>query len=247
MQLLPIIFAPFIGSFVGVLIRRLPAGRPIVLARSACDSCGHALGARDLVPLASFFLLRGRCRSCQAPIGWFHPAVELAAVVVALWAALVLSEAPWVWASCVLGWTLLALAWIDVEHMLLPDVLTLPLLLAGLGCTLLLQPESVFEHALGAALGYLAFRAIAVGYQAWRGRAGMGAGDAKLFAAGGAWLGWQALPWVVVEASVGGIVVALIARLLGHRISRSTALPFGPFIAAAIWLVWLYGVPLPTE
>jgi len=244
MQFLPVIFAPFIGSFLGVLIRRLPAGQPIALARSVCASCGRSLAVRDLVPVVSFLLLRGRCRTCHAPIGVFHLAVELAAVAVALWAALTLTEPGWVSASCVLGWTLLTLGWIDVEHMLLPDVLTLPLLLAGLGATLLLDPGDVVDHALGAVVGYLVFRTIAVAYRAWRDRDGLGGGDAKLLAAAGAWLGWQALPWVVLEASLAGIAAALLARLLGRRVSRTTALPFGPFIAAAIWLVWLYGMPL---
>jgi len=243
MQFLPVIFAPFIGSFLGVLIRRLPRGQPIVLARSACVSCGRGLAVRDLVPVLSFLLLRGRCRTCHAPIGVFHLAIELTAVAVALWAALTLAEPDWVWASCVLGWTLLALGWIDVEHMMLPDVLTLPLLLAGLGATLLLDPGDALDHALGAVVGYLAFRAIAAGYRAWRGHDGLGGGDAKLLAAAGAWLGWQALPWVVLEASLAGIAAALVAHLLGRRISRTTALPFGSFIAAAVWLVWLYGVP----
>lgn len=244
MQFLPVILAPFIGSFLGVLIRRLPAGQPIALARSACASCGRRLDVRDLVPVVSFVVLRGRCRTCRAPIGVFHLAVELAALAVALWAALTLTEPAWIWASCVLGWVLLVLGWIDVEHMMLPDVLTLPLLLAGLGATLLLDAPDVADHALGAVLGYVAFRAVAAGYRAWRGRDGLGGGDAKLLAAAGAWLGWQALPWVVLEASLAGIGAALIARLLGHRISGATALPFGPFIALGIWLVWLYGVPM---
>ncbi len=243
MQFLPVILAPFIGSFLGVLIRRLPAGQPIVLARSACAACGHRLGVRDLVPVVSYLVLRGRCRRCGAPIGVFLPAVELAAAAVALWAALTLTGPGWVWASCVLGWTLLALGWIDAGHMMLPDVLTQPLLLAGLGATLLLDPEDITDHALGAVAGYVVFRAVALGYRAWRGRTGLGGGDARLLAAAGAWLGWQALPWVVLEASVAGIAAALVARLLGRRISGTTALPFGPFIAAAVWVVWLYGVP----
>jgi leader peptidase (prepilin peptidase) / N-methyltransferase len=244
MQLLPIIFAPFIGSFLGVLIRRLPAGQAIVFGRSACASCGSRLAARDLVPVVSFLLLGGRCRRCRAPIGGFHLAIELAAVAVALWAVLAQTEPGWTWASCLLGWTLLTLGWIDVEDMVLPDVLTLPLLLAGLGVTLLLQPRGIADHALGAAVGYVAFRVIAVGYRVWRGRSGLGAGDAKLLAAAGAWLGWQALPWVVFAASLAGIVAAAVAWLLGYHVRRTTAVPFGPFVAISIWLVWLYGMPM---
>jgi leader peptidase (prepilin peptidase) / N-methyltransferase len=241
---LAIIIAPFVGSFLGVLIRRLPIGQPVVLARSVCTCCGRPLTARDLVPVASFLILRGRCRICRAPIGLFHMAVEIAATLIAAWATLTMTGPEWIWASCLLGWTLLTLAWIDAEHMLLPDVLTLPLLLAGLACTVLLQPQNATDHALGAALGYVFFRAVAILYRHYRGRTGLGGGDAKLLAAAGAWLGWQALPWVVVEASLGGIAAALIAGLLGHRISRTTAVPFGSFIAAASWLVWLYGLPL---
>lgn len=245
MDWLAVIVAPFIGSFLGVLIRRLPKGQPVALARSVCTSCGRPLTPRDLLPVVSFLFLRGRCRTCHAPIGFFHIAVEIAATLIAIWATLTMTEPEWIWASCLLGWTLLALAWIDVEHMLLPDVLTLPLLLAGLGCTVLLQPQSATDHALGAALGYVVFRGVGGLYRRYRGWTGLGGGDAKLLAAAGAWLGWQALPWVVVGASLGGIAAALIAALLGHRISRTTAVPFGSFIAAATWLVWLYGLPLP--
>jgi leader peptidase (prepilin peptidase)/N-methyltransferase len=106
-----------------------------------------------------------------------------------------------------------------------------------------LDPRDIFDHALGAAAGYLVFRAVAMAYRAWRGRDGLGGGDAKLLAAAGAWLGWQALPAVVLEASLAGIAAALVARVLGRRIVATTVLPFGPFIAAAIWLVWLYGAP----
>lgn len=244
MTLLPVIVAPFIGSFLGVLIRRLPAGQPVVLARSCCVSCGSNLVASDLVPVVSFLALRGRCRRCGAPIGLFHLAIELASIAVALWVVLTQTEPGWIWVGCVLGWTLLALAWIDAEHMVLPDVLTLPLVLAGLGVCVLLERREAADHALGAALGYVVFRAVAAFYQRWRGRTGLGGGDAKLLAAAGAWLGWQALPWVVLEASLAGIAAALAARLLGWQVSRATALPFGPFLAAAIWLVWLYGMPL---
>ena len=132
--LLPaLLVAPFVGSFLGVLIRRLPDGRPVALARSRCEACGAAIPARHMLPIGSFFLLRGRAACCGAPIARAHPAIELAAVAVTLWAGSVAGDDfARLWAGCVLGWTLLALAWIDAERMLLPDVLTLGLLLAGL-------------------------------------------------------------------------------------------------------------------
>ena len=127
----PVIAAPFVGSFLGVLVLRLPAGQPVGLVRSACPHCGMTLGLGDLVPLASWLVLRGRCRHCSAALGPFYPGIEIAALGLAAWAALAL-PAPLVWAGCVLGWTLLAAALIDLRHLILPDALVLPLIPAGI-------------------------------------------------------------------------------------------------------------------
>ncbi len=238
--LLSLLAAPFAGSFLCVLILRLPAARPVAWARSACDVCGTPLGIRDMVPLVSYLVLRGRCRHCQAAIDPIHPAVELAAVAVALAAALVEPDPAQLWLDCALGWTLLALAWIDWQSMRLPDVLTLPLLLAGLVVTVLWQPQDVLDHATAAITAYLALRGLALAYRRLRGREGLGAGDAKLLAAAGAWLGLAPLPWVVLLAASAGLVAALVWMAAGRRIDAGTALPFGPWLAAAIWAVWLY-------
>ena len=239
--LAPLLVAPFVGSFLGVLIRRLPDGRPVGWARSACEQCGHSLGAADLVPLASYALRRGRCRYCDAPIGAFHPAIELAAIGVAGWAALVEPAAARLWADCVLGWGLLALAWIDWQHWRLPDVITLPLLLLGLGATAIEAPAALTAHAGGAALGWAGLLALAAAYRALRGRAGLGGGDAKLLGAGGAWLGWRALPEVAVLGALAGIALALAQAARGRRLHAAMAVPFGPGLALAIWLWRLYG------
>ncbi len=237
----PLIAAPFIGSFLGVLIRGLPASRPVVARRSACESCGHALGPAQLVPIVSFIVQRGRCRHCGARIAPMHLGVELAALGVAAWAAMTLPDAPTLWLGCALGWTLLALGWIDWLHMILPDVLTLPLVLMGLAATWILDPDAVADHAAAAALGYLAFRALEIGYRRLRGRDGLGQGDAKLLAAAGAWVGLAALPMVIFGGAVAGLCAALVMRLRGERIGATTALPFGPALALALWVVWLYG------
>ena len=239
----PLILAPFVGSFLGVLIRSLPEGRPVALRRSACEACGQALGPIELLPIVSFVVLRGRCRHCGAPIARMHLAVELAALGVAAWAASVLADAPTLWAGCVLGWTLLALGWIDWTHMVLPDALTLPLVLAGLGVTWRLEPEALTDHAAAAIAGYVAFRLLELGYRRLRGRDGLGQGDAKLAAACGAWVGLAALPWVVVGGAVAGLGAALMLQLRGRQVGAATALPFGPALALALWVVWLYGVP----
>lgn len=157
-----------------------------------------------------------------------------------LMAALALDSATAVWVASLLGWVLLALGWIDALCFRLPDVLTLPLLLAGLALTGLDAPDDLPWHALGAAGGYLALRGIAIGYRLLRGREGLGAGDAKLLAAAGAWLGPAALPWLVLIAAVVALAWAGVAALAGRSVQATTVLPFGPFLAAAFWLLWLY-------
>lgn len=235
----PLLAAPFIGSFLGVLIVRLPAGTPITMARSACPHCAAKLTPIELVPLLSFLLLRGRCRHCSEPIGVFHPAVELAALAVAVLAVFVDPDPQRAWITCGLGWTLLTLAWIDSADFLLPDVLTLPLLLAGLGLTLLLDADALIDRCLAAALAYLSFQGIAVAYRKLRGRDGLGGGDAKLIAAAGAWCGLAALPLVVLGSALTGLLAALGLALAGRTVTSTTRIPFGPCIALAFWLVWI--------
>jgi leader peptidase (prepilin peptidase)/N-methyltransferase len=193
---------------------------------------------RDLVPLASWLIARGRCRFCGGPLGWFYPGIELAATAVAL-AALFADGGPQVWLDCLLGWWLLVLGWIDVRCWLLPDALTLPLVVAGLGITAWLDPARLVVCALGAALGYIGLRAIGWAYRMLRGGDGIGQGDAKLLAAAGAWLGVAALPQVILLAAAAALVAALGMRLAGARLGPRSPLPFGPFLASAMWLLWL--------
>jgi leader peptidase (prepilin peptidase) / N-methyltransferase len=237
---LMLLLAPIIGSFLGVLIRRLPGGRPVAFARSACESCGTVLTVRDLIPLVSYGLQRGRCRRCGAAISRFHPAIELAAIGVALW-AMTVDDGDWLIADCALGWTLLALAVCDWRSYRLPDALTLPLILLGLAATWRLRPEELTAHALAAALAYTVFRALSWLYRRLRGREGLGKGDAKLLAAAGAWVGLVPLGDVVLAAAALGLLLAVILALrTGRPLSGQTVLPFGPCLACATWLVWLY-------
>jgi leader peptidase (prepilin peptidase) / N-methyltransferase len=234
-----VLAAPFIGSFLGVVVRRLPAGRPIVAGRSHCESCGAALRLRDLVPIASWLAARGRCRVCGQPLGWFYPGIELAAATVAI-AAVIADGGPQTWLDCLFGWWLLTLGWIDLRCWLLPDVLTLPLVVAGLVVAVCLDPASLTACAGGAALGYLGLRLVGWLYRLLRGGEGIGQGDAKLLAASGAWLGAAALPQVILLAASTALVAALGLRLAGVRLGARSALPFGPFLAFATWLLWLF-------
>ncbi len=233
-----VLAAPFIGSFLGVVVQRLADGRPVALSRSHCEECGAALAVRDLVPLFSWLATGGRCRFCRCVLGWFYPGIELAALAIALISVSV-DGGERAWLDCLLGWWLLALGWIDLRSWLLPDALTLPLVLAGLAAAIAFDPEGLTDRAVGAIAGYLGLRAVGFLYRALRGREGLGQGDAKLLAAAGAWVGLRALPQVVLLAALAGLFAAGCLRLVGVRLDAQSALPFGPFLALAAWLVWL--------
>src|ERR1700712_1120306 len=139
-SLWPLLAAPYVGSFLGVLIQRLPTGRPVIMARSECEGCGAPLAAVDLITVLSFAWQRGRCRHCDAGISPFHWWVELAAIVVPASALLAGWEGSTLWATCAAGWMLLALAWIEASKKMLPDALMLSMILAGLCTTWWFEP-----------------------------------------------------------------------------------------------------------
>lgn len=239
-----IVAAPFIGSFLGVLALRLPERRPFAWSRSCCDHCGQVLSVADLIPIASYIALRGRCRYCHAPIGRMLLVTEIGALVVAVWAGLETSG--WILAaSCFLGWSLLLLAIIDWRVQLLPDAVTLPLLAAGLIASYALMSASWLQHVIGAAAGFFGVVILALVYHVLRGREGIGFGDAKLMAALGAWVSWEGLPTLLLWGSIFGLTVALVQAKMRGRVSLSDRVPFGTFLAAGGWLVWLYGPLLP--
>lgn len=229
--------APAIGSWLGVLIRRWPKGAPMVLGRSACEHCGRQLGTADLIPLLSFAWLRGRCRYCGSAIGWFHPGVEIAAFAVAALAVVADGSGWTLVAHTALGWALLCAVWIDAETLLLPDAITLPLVLAGLAFTSLQNPDALYDHAAAAALGYIGFRLLDELYALVRHRHGLGEGDAKLLAGAGAWLGLAALPSVILAAGLAGLLGALL--LIRHGRSSAAPLPFGPALALGFFAICL--------
>ncbi len=235
-----VLAGPCVGSFIGLLADRLPAGRPVVRGRSACDHCGGVLGLRDLVPIFGWLARRGRCRRCGQRISPLYPAIEIGAGAIAVWALAVLPG--WTaWAGAALGWTLLALALIDVRAMELPDRLTLPLIPAGLAVAWAVGADRLAHHAAGAAAGFLLVVLVGLAYRLARRREGIGFGDAKLMAAAGAWVSWEGLAGVLLLAAVGGLVGALARARLAGAASIARPLPFGPYIAGALWLTWLYG------
>ncbi len=249
------LLTPVAGSFLGVLIRRIPRGETVVSGRSHCESCHVPLSARDLIPILSYAMQKGRCRHCKSRITPDHLWIELAALTVpamALLARMIASHfqdipfqlADWDALSfvgdCILGWGLLALSVIDLICLRLPDMLTLPLLLIGLvEGYVTAGTDGALDRALGSTAGWLIFALIAVGYRMIRHRQGLGGGDVKLLAMGGAWVGLGALPVIIGAGSAFGIVLALATAMRSGRFNMTILVPFGPCLAAAIWLARL--------
>jgi leader peptidase (prepilin peptidase)/N-methyltransferase len=222
---------------------------------SACPGCGTAIAAHHNVPVLGFLWLRGRCPTCGYGISPRYPIVEAAAAVLGLVVAWVFGP-PWqtsaalgVWhtfAALGFTWTLLALTLIDLDHKLLPDSMTLPLLWAGLLVNALpvlgapMFAPSLHSAVIGAAAGYLALWTVYQLFKLLTGKEGMGHGDFKLLAALGAWLGWEMLPLVILLSAVVGSVVGIAMIVLGGR-SSQTQIPFGPYLAGAGWIALLWG------
>lgn len=226
------------GSFIGALVSRWPRGESVVHGRSHCDSCGHGLRARDLVPVLSYVALRGRCRECGARILAAHLVAELGAALVGA-TAFAVAPPPEALTGLAFGWTLVALALLDARHLWLPDRLTLPLAAAGVAASALDFSPSLTDSLIGAAAGYAALTLIALAYQALRKRRGLGGGDPKLLGAIGAWLGWPLLPPVLLLASLAGLAAVALSTTRGTTVSGSDKLPLGTLMALAAWPLWL--------
>ena len=239
-------FGLMVGSFLNVLIWRLPAEEQVVKGRSHCRSCGKMIAWYDNIPLASFVALKGRCRSCGKKISWSYPLVELAAGLLFAGTALRFGQSPLVWAYGTLGAALIALSVIDWREMILPDELTLPGIALGLGLSFVL-PELHGETSRWAGLrsGFLGAIAGAgtlwvvgkVGKWMFR-RDAMGEGDVRLMAAVGAFIGlWKVLLVNLILAPVAGAVVGLVLK---YRYGRDL-IPFGPFLALGTFAAIFWG------
>src|SRR5690554_7310566 len=215
----------------------------LLLPRSLCPSCEAPIAWHDNLPLFGWLKRRGRCASCKARISPQYPLVELTGAVLAL-AVLVLFGASWqalfIYFACL---TLLALAVIDLRTQLLPDALTLPLLWAGLLYHLLFQPLMLPAAVIGAMAGYLVLWSVYWLFKLATGKEGMGYGDFKLLAALGAWLGWQALPLVLLLSAGVAALVGIALQLTQPRL-RGAPMPFGPFLAGAGIIMLLVGEAL---
>jgi leader peptidase (prepilin peptidase)/N-methyltransferase len=231
-----------IGSFLNVVIYRLPIGQSIVTPPSRCRKCGYQLQWYDNVPVLSWLLLRGRCRKCGVSVSIQYPIVELvtgALFVLVIWMT---PPGPLLATRLILVCILIALFGIDLEHQILPNVITLPGIAIGLLLSLI-APPGWKDALLGALLGAGVLYAIAGAYYLWRREEGMGMGDVKMLAMIGAFLGWQAVLVTLVLSSFAGAVIGL-ALMAAERGNMKFALPFGTFLAIGAVVAMLAGEPL---
>ena len=219
----------------------------LVSPRSACPRCKAPITAWQNIPVLSWLALRGRCAACKAPISVRYPSVELTTAILSAWAAWHFGFGAPALCAVAVTWTLIALTGIDIDHQLLPDSITLPLVWAGLLAAVLIGPipgaalpVSAGDAIMGAAAGYLSLWLVFHVFRLITGKEGMGYGDFKLFAALGAWMGWRVLPLIILLAAATGAVVGVLLIALRGR-DRAAPMPFGPYLAAAGWLALMYG------
>jgi leader peptidase (prepilin peptidase)/N-methyltransferase len=264
------IFGLIVGSFLNVVIHRLPImmrrawaqecrewlnadGHTgvapsnesdrrynLIVPRSQCPDCGHRITAKENIPVISYLSLRGRCAACGAPISLQYPLIEALTALLSLTVAWHFGYGWETVAALPLTWALIALAGIDFHTKLLPDSITLPMLWLGLVVNMGGLFTDLQSSVLGAACGYVSLWSVYHVFRLLTGKEGMGHGDFKLLAMLGAWSGWQTLPLVILLSSVVGAAVGIALIIIKGR-DRSNPIPFGPYLAVAGWIAFLWG------
>ncbi|MBD3664935.1 prepilin peptidase [Sulfitobacter aestuariivivens] len=244
LSLLLLLVSPAVGSFLAVMIDRLPRGESVVRPRSACRTCGALLRVGQMVPLLSFIVQRGRCASCGAEIPSWVFYVELLALGSAVLALARGGDIQIVWLHALFLWLLIALAGADLLWFRLPDVLTGCLVLTGFLIAARPGGLTLSDAALGAAVGAGSFLALRIGYRIMRGREGLGLGDVKLMAGLGAFAGLYDLPLLVLIGALIALSVAVLQRMrAADALAGQRAIPFGAALCAAAAVLWVLGLP----
>lgn len=260
-----LILGLMVGSFLNVVIHRLPrmmeigwqqqcaelrgetpAAHPrynLIVPRSACPRCNHAIGALENIPVISYLFLRGKCKGCGAAISPRYPVVEAISGILSAYAAWHFGFGWATFGALLLIWALLALTFIDFDTQLLPDDITLPLLWTGLLFNLSGTYTNLSSAVLGAVFGYLALWSVYWLFKLATGKEGMGYGDFKLLAALGAWLGWQMLPLIILLSSLVGAVVGIVLIVVARH-GRHIPIPFGPYLAGGGLIALFWGQAL---
>ncbi|WP_305406170.1 prepilin peptidase [Photobacterium leiognathi] len=266
--LFAVIFGLLVGSFLNVVIYRLPIMMErqwrkecqecfpeinaeqddsvfnLSFPRSRCPNCNHAISALENIPVISWLVLGGKCKECKAPISKRYPAIELLTAAMSLTVSLMLPPSWWSLAVIFFTFALIALTFIDIDKMLLPDQITLPLMWAGILLSVVgISPVSLTDSVIGAIAGYLSLWSVFWVFKLLTKKDGMGYGDFKLLAALGAWLGWQLLPFVVLLSSIVGALCGLVLLKMQDA-DNQTPFSFGPYLAIAGWIAMLWGAPI---
>lgn len=261
-----VVLGLLIGSFLNVVIHRIPLmlqqewksecrllleisepdanvnqpGYNLVFPHSHCPKCKHAIRAWENIPVISYLFLRGKCSSCKTSISIRYPIVELCTGILSGLVAWHFGPSWQMLAALLLTWCLIPLTMIDFDHQLLPDDITLPLIWIGLIVNSFSLFTSLPEAVWGAIVGYMSLWSIYWLFKLATGKEGMGFGDFKLLAALGAWMGWQAIPVIILLSSLVGAVVG-IAMIVTLGRDKNIPIPFGPYLAAAGWISLLWG------
>jgi len=233
--------SPLIGSFVETAYRRQSISPTNLMQRSRCNNCATPLSPLQLIPIFSYLFSRGKCAKCGAGISAYYFMTEIGFLLVTLWAFWAAPNNA-IYPTIVLGWLLVILARIDFASLILPDPLNFAVALLAVSILPFSQSTNLLDHLVGGVAGFVLLWAIDAAYKRWRGYAGLGRGDAKLFGAIGLWVGLTGLPSVLLIASISGLVAAIGAALINRQnLDRRTAIAFGPWLALGGWLTWLYG------
>lgn len=257
-----------VGSFLNVVIHRLPImmetdwkcqcrellelpeeEKPetynLMVPRSACPKCGHQITALENIPVISWLALGGKCRNCKTPISKRYPLVELATAILS---GVIAHQFGYGWplaGALLFTWSLIALTMIDYDHQLLPDNITLPMLWIGIGFNFFGFFTSLENAVIGAIAGYMSLWTVYWVFKIATGKEGMGFGDFKLLGMLGAWMGWQVIPGVVILSSFVGAVFGIAMILFVGR-DKSKPMPFGPYLATAGWIMFMWGDHINT-
>ncbi len=215
----------------------------LIVPRSRCGNCGHAISAIENIPVLSYLVLLGKCAKCRTPISIQYPMVEIFTALVSLVVGWHFGVSLQALAALLFSWCLIAASGIDIGHKILPDNITLPLLWLGLLLGLFNVFVDLETSVIGAICGYLSLWSVFIMFKLVTGKEGMGHGDFKLLAMLGAWTGWKMLFVIVLTSSLVGTLIG-ISMILLKKTDRATQIPFGPYLAAAGWLSLLWGEDL---
>lgn len=234
------LFGAVVGSFLNVCICRLPEGKSVVFPPSACPGCGSQIRWYDNIPIVSFLLLRARCRSCKAPISWRYPLVEALNGGLTLLLFLKFGPSLAFLALLIFCSSLVVITFIDLDHQIIPDEISLPGIVIGFAFSFFLPWNGWLNSIFGILLGGGSLFLVAWGYERLTGKEGMGGGDIKLLAMMGAFLGWRSILFIVFSASLVGSVIGVSAMVIQKKDGK-LAIPFGPFLAFGAVLYIFYG------